>query len=129
MGGGRGACLIVTEFPAGMTLKNYPQEESRDVRKTFSGSICCGELRLCRVCAQGPGLRLSKWNTVTFLLLRRQDQPIQHISVPSSTAQYLLLCSKGEDMGAGDGCLGHLYDIICISHTELVDEKCCGTHC
>lgn len=102
------ACLIVTEFPAGMTLKNHPQEESWDVRKTFSGSICLGELRLCRVCAQGPGPSLSRQNTATFLILRRQDQPIQHISVPSSTAHYLLLCSseRGGGGGIGNCCLG-----------------------
>lgn len=52
---------------------NLPQEASWDVRKTFSGSICQGELRPCRVCVQGPGLSLSKQNTVTFLLLRRKE--------------------------------------------------------
>lgn len=37
------AYLIVTDFPHGRTLKKHPQEESWDVRKTFSGSIRRGE--------------------------------------------------------------------------------------
>lgn len=79
------ACLIVAEFPVGVTLKKHPQEESWDVRKTFSGSICWGELRLC---AQGPAQILCRWNTVTPLLLRLKDRPVQHIAVPDSNAHY-----------------------------------------
>lgn len=87
------ACLIVAEFPVGVTLKKHPQEESWDVRKTFSGSICWGELRLC---AQGHGQILCGWNTVTPLLLRLKDRPVQHIPVSDSNAHYLLLwCKSG----------------------------------
>lgn len=83
--------MFVAEFPVGVTLKKHPQEESWDVRKTFSGSIGWGELRLC---AQGPGQILCRWNTVTPLLLRLKDRPVQHIPVPDSNAHYLLLWCK-----------------------------------
>ncbi len=57
-GGYLWAYLIVTDFPQGRTFKKHPQEESWDVRKTFSGSIRRGESVCSGTEAFPVGIRL-----------------------------------------------------------------------
>lgn len=82
-------CLIVTEFPAGVTLKNHPQEESWDVRKTFSGSICRGELRLAECVLRDPA-----WAFPGGILLHfyYSDGRINLFSIFLSPAQLHIIC-------------------------------------